>query len=489
MQLRALSLLAAAALLPSAVAQTAPKQKPVTPKSASTPPASVTVPAPNPGGYLGGTDTCATPTPIAGQATFPFDTSAASTGAEGQSESLCFAFGTSGIDLDVWFCWTADATGTASMTMCNGASHDTKIAAYPACGCPAAGSALACNDDACGFQSSIQFAVTNQTVYTLQVGSFPGASPGAGSFDLSISTGGGSTGSDSCSTPDAISGDGVFQFDNTSASTGTEGQSESNCFAFGTSGIDADVWFDWTAGCSGTTEYTTCGGAGNDTKIAVYPGSGCPASGSSLACNDDTCGLQSSVSFASTAGSTYTLQLGSFPGGSVGFGTFSLTTTNCGGGGGGPGTALCFGDGSGSACPCGNVGGSDEGCGNSTGAGCSLDGTGSNSIANADLVFEAANALPGQPGLFFQGDNQVNGGNGIVFGDGLRCCGTGVVRLQVVVPDGSGDAATSVDIGAGGNVSAGDDRCYQYWYRNPGSGSPCGSGFNTSNAYSVTWTP
>ncbi|MAF67244.1 MAG: hypothetical protein CMJ84_16500 [Planctomycetes bacterium] len=453
------------------------------------PPVSVTVPAPSPGGgYLGGTDSCATPMPISGQATFPFDTNAASTGGEGQSESLCFAFGTSGIELDVWFCWTADATGTATMTMCNGASHDTKIAAYPACGCPATGSALACNDDSCALQSSIQFAVTNQTVYTLQVGSFPGAAPGAGTFDIAINAGGGSAGSDSCSTADAISGDGVFQFDNSSATTGTEGQSESNCFAFGTSGIDEDVWFDWTAGCSGTTEYTTCGGAGNDTKIAVYPGSGCPASGSSLACNDDTCGLQSSVTFNSTSGSTYTLQLGSFPGGSVGSGTFSLTTTNCGGGGGGPGTALCFGDGSATACPCGNLGGSGEGCGNSSGTGCALDGSGSNSIANADMALDATNAIPGQPGLFFQGNNEVNGGNGIVFGDGLRCCGTGVARLQVVVPDGNGDASTSVDIGASGGVSAGDQRCYQYWYRNPGSGSPCGSGFNTSNAYSVTWT-
>ncbi|HJP01227.1 MAG TPA: hypothetical protein QF764_05615 [Planctomycetota bacterium] len=489
MQIRVLSLLALAAFLPNAGAQTAAKQKPFTPKMASTPPASVMVPAPNPGGYLGGTDSCATPTPIAGQATFPFDSTAATTGPEGQSESLCYAFGTSAVDFDVWFCWTADADGQANMTMCNGATHDTKIAAYPACGCPTQGSAIVCNDDSCGLQSGILFTVVNQTSYTLQVGSFPGGGAGAGSFDISITPSGGATGADDCASADVISGDGVFQFDNNSATTGTQGQSESLCFAFGTSGINSDVWFDWTAGCTGSTDYTTCGGASNDTKLAVYPGGGCPATGSSLGCNDDMCGLQSSVVFNSTAGTTYSLQLGSFPGGSTGFGTFSLTTTNCGGGGGGPGSALCFGDGSGSVCPCGNAGGSDEGCGNSSGAGCALDGSGSSSLGNADLALDATNAIPSQPGLFFQGDTEVNGGNGIVFGDGLRCCGTGVVRLQVVVPDGNGDASTSVDVGADGGAAAGDQRCYQYWYRNPGSGSPCGSGFNTSNAYSVTWTP
>jgi hypothetical protein len=596
---------------PASKAQVASKRAPV----------ALTIPA-NPGGYLGGTDSCTTPTPISGQGAFPFDQTAATTGAEGQSESLCFAFGTSGIDYDVWFAWTADATGPATVTTCSGASHDTKLAAYPGAGCPATGSALACNDDACGLQSSLCFGVVNNGMYTLQVGTFPGATPGAGLLATSIATGVngsddcataaaisgqgtffydlsnattgtegqseslccsvatcmidgdvwynwtadatgmallstcgltnddtkiaaypgtncpatgsalacnddacglqttlcfpvtagtdytlqvgtypgkvgctgefsitiGSTGggADDCAVPDPIAGQGSFSFDTVCATTGTEGQSESLCFAFGTSGIDLDVWFAWTADCSGPTDVSTCAGASHDTKIAAYLGNGCPTMGSALACNDDTCGLQSTINFQAAQGTTYTLQIGSFPGAATGAGSFSVLTSPCDSGG--PGTASCFGDGSGISCPCGNVGGSGEGCGNSTLAGCTLTGTGSASIATADLALAATGALPGQPGLFFQGNNFINGGNGVVFGDGLRCCGSGVVRLQVVVPDSSGAASTSVNVGLSGGVVAGDTRCYQYWYRDP-INSPCGANFNLSNSYGVTWLP
>ena len=152
-------------------------------------------------------------------------------------------------------------------------------------------------------------------------------------------------------------------------------------------------------------------------------------------------------------------------------------------GGAPPGSAICFGDGGGTSCPCGNNGGG--GCANSTGAGSTLIGAGSNSVSAGDLALSASNALPGQPGLFFQGDNAINGGNGNVFGDGLRCCGGNVIRLQVVVPDANGNAATSVNIAASGGVSPGDTKCYQYWYRDPAG--PCGSGFNLTNGYQVSW--
>ncbi|MED6333998.1 MAG: hypothetical protein VYE81_01255 [Planctomycetota bacterium] len=148
-------------------------------------------------------------------------------------------------------------------------------------------------------------------------------------------------------------------------------------------------------------------------------------------------------------------------------------------GGGGFGTDQCFGDGSGTACPCGNSS-ANGGCANSTGDGCTLS-----ALPAAGGTLNASNAIPGQPGLFFQGDNSIGGGTGATFGDGLRCCGSNVVRLSVVVPDGNGAASIS-GIQAGGGASSGDTKCYQYWYRNP-NGSPCGFGFNLSNAVSITW--
>ena len=93
-----------------------------------------------------------------------------------------------------------------------------------------------------------------------------------------------------------------------------------------------------------------------------------------------------------------------------------------------------------------------------------------------------------QPGLFFQGDQDVNAGRGVIFGDGLRCAGGTTVRLEIVTTDAVGDAETTIDIGAAGGVSGGDVRYYQFWFRDPVD-SPCGGGFNTSNGYRIIWTP
>jgi len=156
-------------------------------------------------------------------------------------------------------------------------------------------------------------------------------------------------------------------------------------------------------------------------------------------------------------------------------------------GAGAPGASFCSGDGSGTACPCGNVGGSGEGCANDTGSGGVLTGSGSASTGAADLVLSAEQLIPNQPGLYFQGNNAINSGNGNPFGDGLRCAGGGVIRLQVRFADSAGTSATNIDIGATGGVSAGDVRRYQLWYRDPGA-SPCNSLFNLSNGYEIAWS-
>jgi hypothetical protein len=88
-------------------------------------------------------------------------------------------------------------------------------------------------------------------------------------------------------------------------------------------GITNDVWFIWTAAATGTATLSLCGGTSMDSKIAVYAGGGCPA-GAALACNDDSCGVQSQLSFAATAGTQYTIQIGNFPGAAGSSGTFVL---------------------------------------------------------------------------------------------------------------------------------------------------------------------
>ncbi len=131
-------------------------------------------------------------------------------------------------------------------------------------------------------------------------------------------------GSDSCASPTAISGPGPFAFNNSSATNSPEGQPP--C---GGTANNRDVWFAWTAAASGNTQVSTCGGASIDSVLAVYAGSGCP-SAAALACNDDACGLQSTVNFTATAGQTYTIRLGSFGSTAGGSGTFTVSAvTGC----------------------------------------------------------------------------------------------------------------------------------------------------------------
>ena len=103
-------------------------------------------------------------------------------------------------------------------------------------------------------------------------------------------------------------------------------------------------------------------------------------------------------------------------------------------------------------------------------------------------MLEGFGAVPAQPGLFFQGTNPINGGNGIPFGDGLRCVGMNVIRLQTVVADGAGLAATSIDVADKGGALPGDLLHYQFWYRDPAL-SLCGTLFNLSNGVELVLAP
>jgi hypothetical protein len=57
--------------------------------------------------------------------------------------------------------------------------------------------------------------------------------------------------------------------------------------------VDRTLWYTFTAPSDGTISIETCGSI-PDTVIAVWPGGTCP-SGPALACNDDSCGLQSQI--------------------------------------------------------------------------------------------------------------------------------------------------------------------------------------------------
>ena len=150
---------------------------------------------------------------------------------------------------------------------------------------------------------------------------------------------------------------------------------------------------------------------------------------------------------------------------------------------------LCFGDGNGAPCPCCNYGGPEEGCAHSGGQGAKLGVSGT---TNPDtLNLHATGAKANQFGLFFEGRSLLNNGQGFPFGDGIRCVGVNVIRIKIVLTDGSGDAnygpgSGDPTVSSKTGAVPGDLRGYQFWYRDPG-GSPCGSSFNLSNAVELVW--
>jgi hypothetical protein len=150
------------------------------------------------------------------------------------------------------------------------------------------------------------------------------------------------------------------------------------------------------------------------------------------------------------------------------------------------GVPYCYNDAGSTACPCGNPGVGVAGCGNSTGAGGALGTAGTVSLAENDLVFQAHQLRPNQPVLLFAGLNAVNGGSGILFGDGLRCAGGSLARLGVKAADTAGSASWGPGLASGQGWFPGEVRRFQAWYRDPVI-SPCGSGFNLTNGIEVAF--
>ena len=151
-----------------------------------------------------------------------------------------------------------------------------------------------------------------------------------------------------------------------------------------------------------------------------------------------------------------------------------------------PGISFCTGDGVATPCPCGNNSTNGGGCANGNGNGGVLVGSGAASVSLDSLVLSGSGLVSGQPGLYFQANNAINGGAGTPFGDGIRCAGGGVIRLQVAAAGGGGESSTSLSISVKGGAVSGSVFRYQLWYRDPNT-SPCGANFNLTNGLEVVW--
>jgi hypothetical protein len=121
---------------------------------------------------------------------------------------------------------------------------------------------------------------------------------------------------------------------------------------------------------------------------------------------------------------------------------------------------------------------------NTSGGAASIFGIGSATVADNNFTLGASGLPVSTPGLFFFGPNQIQ----LPFGEGFRCVGGAVLRLQPpAFAPASGMVTRSVDLTvspAAGVMVPGATINIQYWYRDP-SGGP--SGFNTSDGLSVSF--
>jgi hypothetical protein len=272
----------------------------------------------------GGSDLCGTATAISGPGLFLGD----NIGANFDGPALpCGSAG--GPIADVWYDWTATATGSTTIATCptagGSAAFDSVIVIYNGTTC--VGTTVVCNDDGPGctatYESTAVFAATAGNVYKIRIAGW--AAGETGNYGLNISAPAPPPANDACGTPTVVAGFGMFPFANSAASTGAEGQANAICLFFGSMAITNDLWYSWTAPSTGTITVSTCAPQTTiDTKVAVYDGTGCPGA-AAIACNDDACGLQSTLTFSAVAGNAYTIQLGNFPGASGGSGTFSIS--------------------------------------------------------------------------------------------------------------------------------------------------------------------
>ena len=277
-------------------------------------------------------DTCLTGTAIDVAGLYAFDamTSNATTGT---IDNVCAARIPN--LRDVWFTWTCPADGQyefeteSQQAGFNG--YDTIMTIYNSTACDGADCLYYSDDiDGSNFASRV---VTNNvlagTVYSIQIGTWSGSSPINDTNTMSVTFNGPvPPANDDCSTPEVLSGVGVFPFaPDATFATDTDPLIIPDCT--GRPSNLRDVWFEWTSPADDIyifeTESQQTGFNGYDTVMRIYDNALCDGTGC-IGWNDDVDGSNFASRITSTgiltAGSTYLIQVGTWSG------TSGMTETN-----------------------------------------------------------------------------------------------------------------------------------------------------------------
>lgn len=107
------------------------------------------------------------------------------------------------------------------------------------------------------------------------------------------------------------------------------GATTSAAFSNNCTVISKDVFFAVNPTCTGNIRVSLCTPVGftpgtlGDPVLEIYPFTSCGGGGAPIACNDDSCGLRSEVTFYGTAGVSYLVRVGSYD--TTAAGTFYLS--------------------------------------------------------------------------------------------------------------------------------------------------------------------
>jgi hypothetical protein len=205
----------------------------------------------------------------------------------------------------VWYLWTPDSSGPASISTCSSGKVDTLLAVYTGSSL-ASLAPVASGDDGGGggdgeecaaTDSEARFEATAGTAYRIAV---DGKGGSEGDFRLLLDR---RSGNDEFADAQEIDPD-LPGFSSGSTTFATKEPGEPN--HAGQPGGHS-VWYLWTPSASGPVDVTTCTGGGVDTLLAVYTGSTL-GNLTPVAGNDDATGCGaggSELQFPAVAGTTY----------------------------------------------------------------------------------------------------------------------------------------------------------------------------------------
>ncbi len=203
---------------------------------------------------------------------------------------------------NIWYCYTASCTGTATISLC-GSSFDTKLAVYYGCGStPSLDNMIQCNDDFCGRHSQVVIPVTAGNKYLIEVGGFNIYDYGPGVLNITCDDDPDYTPpNDDWFDADSIGDVSNLEFDTTHATI--DGPDEN---------MGPNIWFCYTATQTCSVTVSLCGSS-YDTKLSIYEGCGnFPNWENSIDYNDDFCDRQSQITFEAIKDQEYLIEVGGY---------------------------------------------------------------------------------------------------------------------------------------------------------------------------------